>query len=159
MEREIQPEVHLLPVLITGLSLLILMLAASVYIEIDAIHSTESGAARLMEGQRSTLRLIDEIQREEDSLSAVFYELAANTNPGNRPDLLKRLGTLEQAIRRTMDAGLVSGDPKLWTAVQNGVEQFIAEERAILRVAPSSAGHFFPQSRGTDQLAGRTGRQ
>jgi hypothetical protein len=81
----------LLPVLIAGFSLLMLMLAASVYIEIDTIRSTESGAARLVEGQRSTLRLIDNIQREEDSLSAVFYELAANTNPRNRAELLKRL--------------------------------------------------------------------
>src|SRR5688572_22989096 len=76
MERRNQPRVLLLPVLIAGFSLLVLMLAASVYIEVDAIRSTESGAARLVEGQRSTLRLIDEIQREEESLSAVFYELA-----------------------------------------------------------------------------------
>ena len=88
------------------------MLAASVYIEIDTIRSTGSGAARLVEGQRSTLQLIDEIQREEDSLSAVFYELAANTNPANRGQLLGNLERIEQAIRQTMDAGLRSGDPK-----------------------------------------------
>src|SRR5688572_4542177 len=110
----------LLPVLTAGFSLLLLMLAAPSHIEIDTIRSTESETARLVEGQRSTLRLIDNIQREEDSLSAVFYELAANTNPRNRAELLKRLETLESDIRRTMEAGLLAGDPKLWTDVQNG---------------------------------------
>jgi signal transduction histidine kinase len=143
MDRRNHREVTLLPVLIAGLSLLILMLAGSVYIEIDTIRSTESGAARLVEGQRSTLRLIDEIQREEDSLSAVFYALAANTNPGNRADLLTKLETLEQAIRRTMDAGLQSGDPELWKDVQTRVEQFIAEGRAILRSRKAPPVTFF----------------
>ncbi|MFN0169822.1 MAG: sensor histidine kinase [Bryobacteraceae bacterium] len=138
-----QRRAPLLPVLIAGFSLLVLMLVASVYIEISAIHSTESGAARLVEGQRSTLRLIDAIQREEDSLSAVFYELAANPNPGNQADLLKRLETLEQAIRRTIDAGLLSGDPKLWTGVKDSVEQFIAEGRAVLRSRKAPPVTFF----------------
>ncbi|HUQ91179.1 MAG TPA: sensor histidine kinase [Bryobacteraceae bacterium] len=133
MEPEDPHGVRLLPVLIAGLSLLVLMLAGSFYIEIDAIRSTESGAARLVEGQRSTLRLIDQIQREEDSLSAVFYELAANPNPGNQTELLKRLETLEHAIRRTMEEGLLSEDQKLWSDVKSGVERFIAEGRAVLK--------------------------
>ena len=133
MEREGQRGLPLLPVLVAGLSLLILVLAASVYVEVDAIWSTESGAAQLMEGQRSTLRLIDEIQREEDSLSAVFYELASKTDPGNRADLLRKLETLEKAIRHTIDAGLRSGDVKLWTAVRDAAEHFISEGRAVLK--------------------------
>lgn len=141
MDSETQKGVRFLPALVAGLSLLILMLAASVYIEIDAIRSTESGAARLVERQRTTLRLIDDIQREEDSLSAVFYELAANIDPANRTELLGKLARVEQAIRRTMDAGLHSGDPKLWSEVRSRVEQFIAQGRAVLqsREAPSPA--------------------
>ena len=143
MEFGNQRGMPLLPVLIAGLSLLILVLAASVYIEVDAIRSTESGAARLVEGQRSTLRLIDEIQREEDSLSAVFYELAAKTNPENRVELLKKLETLEQAIRHTMEAGLQSGDVRLWTEVKNAVEKFISEGRAVLRSRQAPPVTFF----------------
>lgn len=143
MERSNQSAVPILPVLIAGFSLLILTLGASVYIEISAVRTTEFGAATLVERQRSTLRLIDAIQREEDSLSAVFYELAATTDLGNRPDLLKKLETVEQAIRRTMDAGLLSGDPALWAGVRQGVERFIASGRAVLQSRKAPPVEFF----------------
>lgn len=143
MEPGTQRGSPLLAVVIAGFSVLILMLAASVYIEVAAIRSTESGAARLVEGQRSTLRLIDEIWREEDSLSAVFYELAASPAPGNRTDLLTRLETLEGAIRRTIDAGLQSGDAELWAEVRSRVEQFIAEGRAVIKARKSPSLAFF----------------
>ncbi len=70
MNKERHRGVHLLPVLIAGFTLLILLLVASAYVGIDAMRSTESGAARLVEEQRATLRLIDDIQRDEDSLRA-----------------------------------------------------------------------------------------
>lgn len=143
MDTGTQRRVRLIPVLIAGLSLLILMLAASVYIEIDTIRSTESGAARLVEEQRSTLRLIDEIQREEDSLSGIFYELAANTNPANRSELVGKLERMEQAIRRTMQAGLQSGNSSLWIEVQERVEEFIAEGRAVLQSRHAPPPSFF----------------
>lgn len=143
MNREDQRGVPLVPVLIAGLSLLILVLAASLYIEVDAIWSTQSGAARLVERQRTTLRLIDDIQREEDSLSAVFYALAADPDSANRADLLKRLEAHERAIRRTTEAGLASGGPKLWAEVQTSVEQFTSEGRAILRTHSAPTVAFF----------------
>ncbi len=133
MENGNQHGASLLPVLTAGFSLLVLMLAASVYFEIEAIRSTESSAENLVEEQRSTLLLIDAIQREEDSLSAVFYELASSTDRGDRADLLTRLETLEQATRRTIESGLQSGDPKLWTAVQTSAERFITEGRAVIQ--------------------------
>jgi hypothetical protein len=72
MNRERPIGVHLLRVLVAGFTLLILLLVACVYVGIDAMRSAEYSAARLVEDQRATLRLIDDIQRNEDSLSAVF---------------------------------------------------------------------------------------
>ncbi|HYP08128.1 MAG TPA: sensor histidine kinase, partial [Bryobacteraceae bacterium] len=106
-------------------------------------RSTETGAARLVEEQRSTLRLIDEIQREEDSLSGIFYELAANTNPANRAELLNKLARVEQAIRTTLEAGLRSGDTELWSDVRTQVEEFIAEGRAVLQSRQAPPASFF----------------
>src|SRR6476469_7237504 len=113
-----QAGVHLLPVLTGGFTLLILLLIASAYVGIEAMRSTESGAARLVEEQRATLRLIDDIQREEDSLRAVFYALASRRASSNNSAVLARLEALESAIRRTIEAGLASGDPVLWNNVK-----------------------------------------
>jgi signal transduction histidine kinase len=140
MPRE-RPRVHLLTVLIAGFALLILLLVASVHVGIDTMRSTESGAARLVEEQRATLRLIDDIQHDEDSLSAVFYTLVARPGTTSRAGLLERLEERERAIRRTTNAGRASGNPLLWNKVSDAVEAFIAEGRTILRTggAPSEA--------------------
>src|SRR3954452_25164915 len=105
MNRERHIGLHLLPVLTAGFTLLILLLVASACVGIQAMWSTESGAARLVESQRATLRLIEDIQRDEDSLSAVFFALAAGRGTRNNSALLDRLATLERTIRRTIDAG------------------------------------------------------
>jgi signal transduction histidine kinase len=143
MHNKRQVGMHLLPVLNAGFTLLILLLVASVYIGIEAMHSTESGAARLVEEQRATLRLIDDVQRDEDSLSAVFYALATGRGMKNNAAVLARLGALEGAIRRTIEAGLKSGDPKLWNDVKRAVEAFIAEGRSILRSGRTPSDTFY----------------
>ncbi|MCU1273339.1 MAG: Integral rane sensor signal transduction histidine kinase, partial [Bryobacterales bacterium] len=133
MIRERPIGVRLLHVLIAGFTLLILLLVASAYVGIDAMRTAESGAARLVEEQRATLRLIDEIQRNEDSLSAVFYALASAPERTNRAALLESLETRERAIRRTINSGRAAADDQLWSNVNNSAEAFIAEGRRILR--------------------------
>jgi signal transduction histidine kinase len=133
MNRERPIGVHLLRVLVAGFTLLILLLVACVYVGIDAMRSAEYSAARLVEDQRATLRLIDDIQRNEDSLSAVFYTLASAPERTNRTALLESLETRERAIRRTINTGRDTGDPQLWKKVSDSAEAFIAEGRRILR--------------------------
>lgn len=143
MNNKRQAGVHLLPVLTGGFTLLILLLIASAYVGIEAMWSTESGAARLVEEQRARLRLIEDVQRDEDSLSAVFYALASRRNTTNDKTGLARLEALEGAIRRTIEAGLASGDPVLWSNVKRAVETFIAEGRSILRSGSEPSEAFY----------------
>jgi len=133
MKNKREAGAHLLPVLTGGFTLLIFLLVASGYVGIEAMRDTESRAARLVEEQRATLRLIDEVQRDEDSLSAVFYVLASRRGTTNNTAVLARMEALESAIRRTIAAGLASGDPVLWNDVKRAVESFMAEGRTILR--------------------------
>jgi signal transduction histidine kinase len=133
MTRERPIGVRLLHVLFAGFTLLILLLITSAYVGIDAMRSTESGAARLVEEQRATLRLIDDIQRNEDSLSAVFYTLASAPGRTNRAALLESLEVRERAIRRTINTGRATADPQLWNKVSESAEAFIAEGRHVLQ--------------------------
>ena len=125
-------ELPLFRALIGGFALLIALLATSVYIEVAAMRSTESDTARLLEGQRATLRLIEDVQRDEDSLSAVFYALAAGTGAKSTGELLNRLDKLETAIQATIAAGLASGNAALWSEVKSSAARFISEGRTIL---------------------------
>lgn len=73
MNNKRQAGVHLLPVLTGGFTLLILLLIASAYVGIEAMWSTESGAARLVEEQRARLRLIEDVQRDHQMDEHVFW--------------------------------------------------------------------------------------
>jgi len=142
MERESYVEPHFSRLIIAGFALLILLLIGSTYIGITAIRSTETNTARLLEEQRVMLRLIDDIQQEEDSLSAVFYELATG-RAENREDLLQRLTALEEEIRRNTRMGLATGDRERWADVTTQVEAFIAEGRSLLQSGQPPSAAFF----------------
>jgi signal transduction histidine kinase len=140
--------------MIAGFALLILLLIGSTYVGVKAIRSTESNSARLLEEQRVMLRLIDNIQQEEDSLSAVFYELATGTAE-NRQDLLKRLEAVEEEIRRNTRTGLASGNIERWEDLTAQVEAFIAEGRRTLQSGQPPSAAFF---RGHERLINTLGR-
>ena len=131
---------YFLPVLATGFALLVLILLASGWIAIDSMRFVESDASRFVSEQQATARLIDEVQSEEGDLSSVFYSLAGGQD-ADRTILLKRLDSLEAAIRRTIEAGAASSDSRHWTHVQRAAVLFMEEGRATIRSGrpPSSA--------------------
>jgi signal transduction histidine kinase len=142
MVHESESGRHFLPVLVTGFALLVLILLASGWIAIDSMRFVESDASRFVTEQQATARLIDEVQSEEGDLSAVFYSLAAG-HDSDRTVLLKRLDTLESAVRKTIQAGSASSESRLWTNVQRAADLFMEEGRATIRSGRSPASSFY----------------
>lgn len=139
-----QPGTYLLPTLIAGFTLLIGLLVASAYIGIEAIASAESDASRLVAGERATLHLIEEVQRQQENLNAVFYSLASPPyRPVDREQLLKRLDELERHIVHAVDASRRSGREGIWNEVQAAASVFIAEGRQTLRAGSAPSETFF----------------
>jgi hypothetical protein len=93
----------------------------------------ESDASRFVSEQQATARLIDEVQSEEGDLSSVFYSLAGGQD-ADRTILLKRLDSLEAALRQTIQAGAASSNSRHWTHVQRAAVLF-GEGRATIRSA------------------------
>src|SRR4029077_21198706 len=132
MVHEEESGPNFLPVLVTGFALLVVILLASGWIAIDSMRFVESDASRFVSERKATARLIDEVQSEEGDLSSVFYSLAAGQDT-DRTILLKRLDSLEAAVRRTIEAGAASSDSLLWTHVQRAADLFMEEGRATIR--------------------------
>ena len=144
-----------LTVLIAGFALLIVLLGASVWVGVDAIRSTEATANRLVQEQRATLRLIEDIQQEQDSLSAIFYSLALDQGAENRAATLRKLDGLEANIHRSIDAGRSSGRTESWKAMRSAVDVFVAEGRSVMRSAERPGVAFF---RAHEDLINELGR-
>ena len=140
MTREVVAR-NLLPTLVGGFTLLLALLFASAWVGISALESAGSDATRMVDQQRATMQLNDEIQRQEGSLSGVFYDLAAGEGHADRSRLLERLTQLERDIRRTTDAGMGSSQQQLWKRTRTAADAFIVEVRATLlsRNPPSTA--------------------
>ena len=144
MTSDHEAQAHFLPVLITGFALLFLLLLASGFIALESMRSIESDATRMVAEQQSTIRLVDEIQSEEGTLSQVFYSLASRNNAVNRAELLRRLDAVESAIHKTTDAGLASPSAALWDNVRKAAASFIAEgRREALRADTQPSEEFF----------------
>jgi signal transduction histidine kinase len=132
-----------LTVLIAGFALLIFLLGASVWVGIDAIRSTEATASQLVEEQRAMLRLIEDIQQEQDNLSAIFYSLAADQSAANRAAALRKLDSMEITIRDTLAAGLSSRRPEYWNEVRGAVDGFVTEGRSVIHSGGPTTVAFF----------------
>jgi hypothetical protein len=117
-------------VIVAGFSLAIVTLLVSGYLGIQAMEGSEERAARLLQEQQISNRLIDEIQGEEASLSGLFYQLASPA--ADRAALVVSLDTIEHAVGRTLQSALTSPKDGRWGAVKSAVEAYIAEMRHAL---------------------------
>ena len=88
----------ILAVLVAVFAGFILLLLGSAFVGLQAMRSIEQGAVPLVEEQRESSSLIDDIQQIEYDLDAIFYSLTTGASPEERRDLLVTLATLEQQI-------------------------------------------------------------
>jgi signal transduction histidine kinase len=140
-----QPELggHFLRLLVGGFALLVLLLIASGYAAISALQSADSSAGRLLEEQRAAMRLLGDVQRDEESLSSVFYALAAHPGATERRQMLARLEAEQASIVRATDAGLKSAGGATWRRVRQAADAFAAEGRLTLETGQPPSAAFF----------------
>ncbi len=142
-------------VLSAGFALLIVLLGLSAWVGISAIRATESAAKQLLGQQRTTLRLIEDIQQEQDSLSEIFYSLAVDQSQANRDSSRQKLDRLEGVIRATLETGLSSPRPEYWNDVRVAVDAFVQEGRAVIESGQRPGVAFF---RNHEDLIGTLGK-
>lgn len=104
---------NILRVLLMGFALVILLLLVAAFIGIRNIHSIQASAATLVDEQKETAGLIEEIQREQGALNAVFYNLARHPENIDREKILSQLDETEQNIGRIVENTEGTPDEKL----------------------------------------------
>jgi signal transduction histidine kinase len=129
--RRITPR-NVIAVLAVGFALeLILMVAASL---IQARHSRsmEASADELVQEQLVTARLINEIQDEQGTLNAVFYELSSAKGSLDRANLITQLDETDRDIARILAAAANSPEAGVWHKLSGATGAFSTEARRLI---------------------------
>lgn len=133
---------RILPALVSGFVLLLVVLLVWGWYAVKSMRFVETDASRFVSEQQATARLIGEVQSEEGDLSAIFYSLATRQD-SDRAALLKRIDSLESALRHTIEMGSASGASPRWGGVQRAAELFLEEGRATVRSGRPPASAFY----------------
>lgn len=118
--------------LFLGFSLVILLLLAAAFIGVQSTHEIKGSAAGLVQERYVTTRLIDEIQREQGTLNAIFQNLSGQAGEINRVEILARLTAWEDEVRRIVDAARGTPEQQIWAEVGRASQQFAGEARHVL---------------------------
>lgn len=124
----------LLRVLIAGFSLVIVLLLAGAFIGIGNIQTIKANAARLVEEQQSTNRLIEEVHRQQASLSEVFSVLARDPDSVDYRKILSQLDEADGNIDRIVAEGARTPQHRLYDQLRQTSAAFSAEARRLLAV-------------------------
>jgi signal transduction histidine kinase len=124
----------LLRVLIAGFSLVIVLLLAGAFIGIGNIHSIKENAARLVREQQSTNRLLEEVHRQQASLSEVFSILARDPDSIDEGKILSELDEADRNIDRIVAEGAQTPQRPLYDQLRQTSAAFSAEARRLLAV-------------------------
>ena len=121
----------ILRVLLLGFALVILLLLAAAFVGVESTRSIQENAARLVEEQLVTTRLIDEIQREEGTLTAVFHNLGQEPESVDREKILAQLDESNRHIERVVGAAAGTPEEPLWQELERASAAFTNEARRM----------------------------
>jgi signal transduction histidine kinase len=133
---------NILRVLVAGFSLVILLLLAAATVGVYNIQSLQRNAANLVREQSVTNRLIDELHRQQTSLSDVFSVMARDPDSLDYVHILQQLDEADRDIDRISGEGAITPERDLWARLKQSSAQFSGEARRIL--APDAPETFAP---------------
>jgi signal transduction histidine kinase len=125
-----------------GFLTMIGLLLADGFIGVRSILSIQGAVSRLVADQNLQTALIDALQQEQQTLSAIFYRLEGDSGPSERLPALSQINAIEQHMR-----GLVARTPMTdrdlaaWRGVEEASGAFAAEARRLL--SPGRAGPLY----------------
>ena len=122
----------ILRVLVGGFSAVIVLLMAAGFIGLKSAQLIQENSAEIVHNGLVTTRLIDELQREQDTLNATFTKLSQGTELSERERLLAQLDDADQAVDRIVNEAAGTPQAELWRQLSASVQAFASEARRLL---------------------------
>jgi signal transduction histidine kinase/exonuclease VII small subunit len=122
----------ILRVLVIGFSAVIVLLMAAGSIGLKSAQLIQENSAEIVHNGLVTTRLIDELQREQDTLNAAFYRLSRGPELAERERLLAQLDDADQAVERIVTEAARTPQAELWRQLSTAVQGFSTEARRLL---------------------------
>ncbi len=122
----------MLRVLIAGFAVVIALLAAAAVIGVQNARSVTASTANLVESQLTLTRLLDEVEREQEALNAVFYRLSRSPDNVDRAQILTALDATGKQVAGLVEKARGGPDELEWNALERAVVDFSSEARQLL---------------------------
>jgi signal transduction histidine kinase len=122
----------LLRVLVLGFSVVIVLLVAAAFVGVNSAQLIKESTAELVRSELVTTRLIDDLQREQDTLNATFYRLSRGPELVDRTRVLAQLDTADQAVGRIVQEAAGTPQSNLWHQLDTATRAFSTEARRLL---------------------------
>ena len=122
----------ILRVLVIGFSAVIVLLMAAGFIGLKSAQLIQENSANIVHNGLVTTRLIDELQREQDTLNAAFNKLSRGPELSERERLLSQLDDADQAVERIVAEAGGTPQAAVWQQLSTAVQGFSSEARRLL---------------------------
>ncbi len=122
----------ILSVLIVGFSAVIVLLIAAGGSALNNARSFQQSAASLVSSQLTTTRLVDEVEREQDALNAVFYKLSRGPELVDKERVLQELDAAGSLIDQIVAEARGGPQEPLWVELRRASNEFSGEARRLL---------------------------
>ena len=125
---------NLLRVLIAGFGSVIVLMLAGAFVGIGNIQTIKESAARLVSEQQTTNRLLEEVHRQQASLSEVFSILARDPDVVDYSKILSQLDEADRNIDHIVAEGAKTPQRSLYDQLRQTSAAFSGEARRLLAV-------------------------
>lgn len=118
--------------MIAGFVLVLLLLGMAGLVAVRGTRAIEVNAAQLVGEQLLVARLLNEVQAEQDSQTAVLHQLTRKRDRLDRESILKQLDDTDRALERAAAATASTPEAKLWRQLQLKAASFSADTHKLL---------------------------
>ena len=132
MKSEPVASKKLLRVLVLGFAAVIVLLVAAAFVGVNSAELIKESTVALVRSELVTTRLIDELQREQDTLNATFYKLSRGPELVDRERVLAQLDAADQAVGRIVQEAAGTPQAELWHQLDTATRAFSSEARRLL---------------------------
>ncbi len=108
------------------------MLAAAAFVSVTNIRAIQRNAATLVDEQQQTSDLVDEIESEQQALSAVFYHVARDPRSIDREKILAELDEAGENVSDLVKRMEGTADQAAGRNLKRATEDFTAEVHRLL---------------------------